>query len=428
MEGYVRKRGVRLGLYLCLLFALLTGVYLLRDIFAPLFVGLLIAYILDPVADALERIRVGRLRLNRFAAVSVIFLVAVLFVAGVLATSGYFVARWARGLSSDVLGETAQREKPDPSTGWIYDPDYQLWFADGDGDGHFRAGYIHMLRRRVETLAAEHAWGQELKRFLETDVKRFVEERLERDNLEKLARAILERTATWISGGTSKEDAGPSRDDGGGGGGVFRFLSWLILCPVYAFFGLLQIDAIVARVRSYLPGRQRARIERIFSRIERTLASFFRGRLLVCLAKGALTAGGLWLLGVDYWAPIGFAAGFLGLIPVVGVPLALVPALILSWIEASSWGRLAGISVLFVAMEGVEGTVLIPTFLGKEVGLSPITILVTLLIFGKLFGFIGILLSVPLAAVSKILAEEFVFPILEEFAAEPRAPPSEPRS
>lgn len=124
------------------------------------------------------------------------------------------------------------------------------------------------------------------------------------------------------------------------------------------------------------------------------------------------------MFGVPFWFPIGMAAGFLSLIPYIGIWLAVVPALGLSWVDHGSLPRLGGIAAVFLIMETVEGLVLLPAFLGKEVGLHPLTIIVTLLVFGRLFGFVGVLLSVPLAAITKILFHEFIMPLIAEFAAE----------
>ncbi|MEM7262450.1 MAG: AI-2E family transporter, partial [Planctomycetota bacterium] len=147
-----------------------------------------------------------------------------------------------------------------------------------------------------------------------------------------------------------------------------------------------------------------------------TLAAFFRGRLTVCLVKGVLTSIGLLLFGVPLAIPIGLAAGFLSLLPYVGIYLTLVPAMLLSWFDAGSLGTLIGIVAFYGAIEALEGLVLIPKLLGREVGLHPLTIIVTLLVFGKLFGLVGVLLSVPLAAIAKILADEFVMPLIRDLA------------
>ncbi len=111
------------------------------------------------------------------------------------------------------------------------------------------------------------------------------------------------------------------------------------------------------------------------------------------------------------------------MIPYVGIWVAIIPALILSLVDDGSLWRLLGVGGVFAGMEVIEGFVLVPMFLGKEVGLHPLTIIVTFLIFGRIFGFLGVLLSVPLAAIGKILSEEFLMPLVRSFAAEKPDPP-----
>ena len=122
--------------------------------------------------------------------------------------------------------------------------------------------------------------------------------------------------------------------------------------------------------------------------------------------------------GVPFGFAIGLASGFLSLIPYVGVWFAVLPALGLSWLEHQSGTNLALVGGIFAGIEVLEGLVLTPTLLGKEVGLHPLTVIVTLMIFGKILGLLGVLLSIPLAAITKILAREFVLPLVEDFAQE----------
>jgi len=189
--------------------------------------------------------------------------------------------------------------------------------------------------------------------------------------------------------------------------------NWILLVPIYVFFFLLEIDPMIARMRLWIPSGSRPRLEKIALEIHEILSGFFRGRLLVCLIKGFATGLGLYLLGVPYGFLIGIASGFLSLIPYVGVWLALIPALGICWFEHHELLLLLATAVLFGVMEMVEGFVLIPRFLGEEVGLHPVTVIVTFLIFAQWFGLLGMLLSVPMAAVTKTLLREFVIPVLQ---------------
>ena len=207
-----------------------------------------------------------------------------------------------------------------------------------------------------------------------------------------------------------------SRVASGGQGALDRLLdlgNWLLLVPIYVFFFLIEIDPMMVRIRRWIPAGSRPRLEKIALEIHSILSGFFRGRLLVCLIKGSITGIALVLIGVPYGLLIGIASGFLSLVPYVGVWLALLPALGICWFEHHDVLLLILTAAIFGIMEAVEGFVLIPRFLGDEAGLHPVTVIVTFLIFAQWFGLLGMLLSVPMAAVSKTLLREFVVPLLK---------------
>ncbi|MFQ5654559.1 MAG: AI-2E family transporter [Planctomycetota bacterium] len=424
MESFLRKRSVRVGLLLLLVIASFVAVYLLRDIFAPLILAFIVAYVLDPVADALERRGLSRLQ-----AVVVIFSSAALLGGALLAGGGYFLARGAHSAYLATVGDDFDATSRTP--GAVRDAATGDWYIDRNGDGVPTRGYLQSVGEWFQRVAPEVSLG----------VNRWVERKREewrsgsKKDLEHQIEELLDRLwarAVPFTGGGAGEEPPVSAAEGAAakaaaGLGLFQWLSWMLLCPLYLFFFLLEIDPVIAAVDRRLPGRQRPRIERIFRRVDAILAAFFRGRLMICLVKGGLTAVGLLFLGVPFWLPLGIAAGFLSLIPYIGIWFSIVPALLLSWLDDESWVRLAGVGAVFAGLEGLEGFVLTPRFLGREVGLHPLTVIVTLFIFGRFLGFLGVLLSVPLAAIAKILGEEFLLPLVDEFAAEePDAPPEAP--
>lgn len=199
-------------------------------------------------------------------------------------------------------------------------------------------------------------------------------------------------------------------------GGVLEFLGLAILLPIYTYFLLFELERIHGFVQRYLPHRERARIVRIGSQIGEVLANFFRGRLLVCLAKGAFLTIGLFLAGVDYALILGMGTGVLSLIPFVGSLAGFVLALAVGMVEHSALSALLRVGSVFAAAEALENYVLLPKILGDSLGLHPVVVIFAIMAGGASLGMFGLLIALPLAASLVILARELVLPSLAELA------------
>ncbi|MFN0008955.1 MAG: AI-2E family transporter [Planctomycetota bacterium] len=199
-------------------------------------------------------------------------------------------------------------------------------------------------------------------------------------------------------------------------GGVVQFLALLILLPIYTWFLLFELERIHSFVQRYLPQRERSRLVKIGTQIGEVLSNFFRGRLLVCLCKGLVLAGGLAILGVPYSLLIGFGTGFLTLIPFVGSLIGFVVALLVAFLEYPMWEALWRTGSVFLIAEGLENYFLIPKILGDSLGLHPIVVIFSLLAGAASLGMFGLLIALPLTASLVILAREFVLPVLADLA------------
>lgn len=436
MESILQKRGVRLTLLLLLVGGAIYGAYRLSAIFAPLLFSFIIAYVLDPVADALERRRFSRL-----AAVISIFTVGVISLLLVLGLGGYFLYDGVIRFVDRAGGEPVYTRQEAAAVPGLEEkllpvPGEDLLYSDENDDQVYQRSYLLTAMEYVDEIGerfGEEDYG------LAASVRTWLDQKREElDSPEKRAeirgkvQLRVQQTLDWLAGAPVRAIFGPEpettavpvpEEEGASlFASIFSWVSWLLLCPLYIFYLLLEIDPLVAKIRGYLPGRYRGTVVRIAGKIDRTMASFFRGRLLICVFKGLGTSVGLLIVGVPFALPLGIAAGFLALVPYVGIWFAIIPTVLLTWLDAQSIGPLLGVGCVFAAMEVLEGFWMVPTFLGKEVGLHPLTVIVTMLVFAELLGFIGILLSVPLAAIAKILLEEFVMPLVREFAAEPESP------
>jgi predicted PurR-regulated permease PerM len=184
---------------------------------------------------------------------------------------------------------------------------------------------------------------------------------------------------------------------------IVNVLSLLVVTPIVAFYLLLDWDQIVAKVDGWLP-RDHAEEIRIIGRdINTAMAGFIRGQGTVCLLLGVFYAIGLSLLGLKFGLAIGLGAGLLSFIPYVGAiiggVLAIGVGLVQFWPD---YGLVLAVIAVFAAGQFIEGNFLSPKLVGGSIGLHPVWLMFALFAFGYLFGFVGLLLAVPLAAAAGV--------------------------
>ena len=179
----------------------------------------------------------------------------------------------------------------------------------------------------------------------------------------------------------------------------------LALVPLFLFYFLRDFDTIKGQAASLLPPRYREQIAGRFAEIDDVLAAFVRGQLTVACILAAIYSTGLTLSGVKLGLAIGVIAGFARLVPVagvlVGVALSAV-AILVDWHDGSHLVAI-GAAVTFVVGQALEGSVITPKIVGEKVGLSAVVVMIAVLAFSEIFGFVGMLLAVPLAAVLKVV-------------------------
>jgi predicted PurR-regulated permease PerM len=186
-----------------------------------------------------------------------------------------------------------------------------------------------------------------------------------------------------------------------------------VLVPVVAFYLLLDWDRMVAQIDDYLPRDHAPAIRQLAKDIDATLASFIRGQGTVCLILGVYYAAALMLAGLNFGLVVGAVAGLISFIPyvgaIVGGALSIGLALFQFWgsVEVvtgdtvtytTDWLRIAFVAAIFALGQVIEGNVLTPKLVGSSVGLHPVWLIFALSVFGALFGFIGLLVAVPVAA------------------------------
>ena len=190
---------------------------------------------------------------------------------------------------------------------------------------------------------------------------------------------------------------------------VFGTVSSLVgffVIPILAYYLLVEFDAIVARMALWIPPRQRRYVLDKAATVDRLISGFLRGQLLVAGALGVLYAIGFAAIGIDLAVGVGLLAGVLALVPYLGGAVALATASLLAVLEFGLDWHVGAVFGWYAVVQSIEGFVLTPRIVGHSVGLHPAVVIVALLIGGDLFGFLGLLVAVPGAAVVKVFAEE----------------------
>ena len=186
--------------------------------------------------------------------------------------------------------------------------------------------------------------------------------------------------------------------------GLVNVLLLLVIVPVVAFYLLLDWDNMIAKVDELLPRDHAPVIRRLAKDVDAVLAGFVRGMGTVCLILGTYYAVALMLVGLQFGLVVGAIAGLITFIPYVGAlvggALAIGLGLFQFW---GDWVSLGLVGVIFVAGQMIEGNYLTPKLVGSSVGLHPVWLLFALSLFGSLFGFVGMLVAVPVAAAIGVL-------------------------
>jgi len=184
---------------------------------------------------------------------------------------------------------------------------------------------------------------------------------------------------------------------------IIDILSLVVITPVVAFYMLRDWDRMLAYVDKALPERHADTIRAEALKVHHTLAGFLRGQGLVCLSLGAYYAIALSLAGLDYGATIGLIVGVLSFIPYVGTITGFVCSMGLAFVQFNDPTSIMIVFIIYVAGQAIEGNFLAPKLVGDRVGLHPVWVIFALMAGGSLFGFVGVLVALPVAAVVGVL-------------------------
>jgi predicted PurR-regulated permease PerM len=336
----------QLLLWIITLFSLGAILYFLSPVLAPFVAGTALGYLLDPVADRLQKLGLSRL--------SAALLLLVLFIAVVVtATLVLFpiLSRQLAGLITALPGylQTLQ--------GLISD-----WHE------RFTSDYFSEFLEKMGLSGAASSF----------DVQKYINELI--DQVTNVAGDFL-KSLIWR------------------GYALINVISLIVITPVVAFYMLLDWDDMISVIDNLVPPRHRTDVRLLARDIDRALAGFVRGQSLVCLFLGVWYAIGLSSIGLNFGFLIGVIAGCLSFIPYVGSITAFVFSIIIAIVQGWPHIHLAVEAIALVTIGLVmDGYVLSPRLVGASVGLHPVWIMFALLSFGALFGFTGLIVAVPTAA------------------------------
>jgi predicted PurR-regulated permease PerM len=201
-----------------------------------------------------------------------------------------------------------------------------------------------------------------------------------------------------------------------GGKAVVSVVSLIVITPVVTFYLLLDWDRMIEKIDSWIPRPHRETVRQLLGEVDDAIAGFMRGQALCCLFLGTFYCIGLSLVGLNFALLIGLIAGVFSFVPYLGAMTGLLlagsVAIAQFWPD---WIPIAMTLGVFAAGQALEGNVLQPYLVGAKIGLHPVWLMFALLAFGYVFGFVGLLIAVPVAASIGVLVRF----LLRQYLASP---------
>lgn len=325
-----------------LIVALVSGglIYLLSPILTPFLVGALLAYLADPIADRLEEAG-----LSRAVSVVIVFIVmsALVFLLFLL-----FIPKL--GLQLQILIERI------PQAIQLIEQQVMPWLITTFSLDPAMFDFAH-----IKTLIL--------------------------GDLQKTGDVMAQ-----LVGGLTRS-----------GVAIAAWIANLVLIPVVTFYLLRDWDVMIEKVKHLLPRNVEPKVSLWASECDEVLGAFMKGQLLVMFALGAVYSIGLWIVGLDLALLVGMIAGLASIVPYMGFIIGIVVAGIAAFMQFNDPIVLGYVGVVFIVGQLLEGMLLTPLLVGDRIGLHPVAVIFAIMAGGQLFGFVGILLALPVAAVIMVL-------------------------
>lgn len=317
-----------------------VAIMVLQEILLPFVTGLVLAYALDPVVERLQRLGLGRL----LASSLIVIVLLVIFIVVLVFLVPLLLAQ-AQQLIASVPGEVERLM-----------PLLMEWARDKLGP-----------RFDAVSTAIDQAFSSSSSNWA--------------GYAGVVLQGLLDR-----------------------GGALLDFLSILFITPIVVFYWLIDWPVMLKKLGDWLPRDHETTLRRLAGDIDLAVAAFIRGQGVVCLVLGTLYTIGLSAIGLDYGLLIGIATGVMTFVPVVGTVLGLITAstvaIVQGWPDIT---LLALVIAIFVAGQALDSGFLSPRIVGPAIGLHPVALIFALIVFSYLFGFVGVLVAVPVSAAIGVL-------------------------
>jgi predicted PurR-regulated permease PerM len=260
---------------------------------------------------------------------------------------------------------------------------------------------VPMIERQIVTLI------ESLPTYRDWIVQRALPWVEQRTGLELVAWLDPDRLTEWVRGHWQQAGGVAATFFGYLSRSGFAVMAWvanLVLLPILTFYFLRDWDKLVERVAALIPRDHIATVNRLALESNDVLGAFLRGQFLVMLALGAIYAIGLSVVGVKLGLLIGIIAGLISFVPYLGTATGIILGVIAALVQSGGdWNLVALVMVVFVIGQMLEGYVLTPRIVGDRIGLHPVAVIFAIMAGGQLFGFLGMLLALPIAAVANVM-------------------------
>ncbi len=376
----------------------------LKGILISLFLAFTVAYVFDPVVDILETRKrfLKRIKIPRSLAIFLLLLIITLVTSGVLT---YAIPKTVNGIQQ--VGNTLRKSFPEYRAEIRelierYGDNELAQFLksklginnniEGLEDGTEKNTDLLVDQNQVADQNQENVGQKEITAIQDTDKE--VEDISPLVNLKKYTPQVF----AFVSNITKKIFKSTF--------GIFGIIINFLIFGVVTIYLLKDFDNITRSAKGLIPLPAHDKTTEIFSKIDVNLKEFFRGQITVCLILSFIYSIGLTIVGVPLAFVLGFVGGFGNVIPYVGTIAGLGLTVIITLVQFHDVQHVLLVLMVFGIGQLLEGTLITPKIIGHKLGLSPVIVIVSILIWSQLLGFLGLLLAVPFTSAAKVLIDE----------------------